>query len=847
LTESLLQPAWLDSQGRRDGRYVIGPLLGQGSMGHVYEAWDTVLARSVALKILQHLDPAAMVRFMHEAQLHARVDSPNICRIYDVDASNGSLRIAMQLVRGTTLEDLAHELNLDEILDLLATVAEAVHGAHRLNLIHRDLKPSNILLQPTEAGGWTPYICDFGLAMAMDGPSVTQPLALTGTPAYMAPEQVRGDRSLVGPATDVYGIGSTLYFTLLGRPPCVSTITSEMLRVKRGRTFPSPRSLEPDLPPALEAILLKCLEPAPGDRYPSTAALAMELRKVRAGLTGGTPAPVRSPTSAEPAAIPWLRRRWPLVASFGCLVCLAGSLPLLARSLQRHQRHQDEAAQIITLEGATLEQGIRNERLLPPHDLRPAEARTRQRMHRLSGRMAAMGSAARGPMGLALGRASLLLEDLPAAQSQLASAWAHGCRTPDTAFLLAQVQIERCLDAQSEAAFQGRPTPPDAATAMAQADRYLELARLQTSQPKEYAEALAAELHGEHLQAAQAARAALEASPWHLESAVLAATSLAHLARERMDAGDPGGAEARYQEAQDLARDALARGPSAPRLYHACTVAGLGLAATALERGSLRPEALEELEHWTDQQLLLDPGRPEAQSDWLQVRGLKALCLLGRGQDPQPVLDRAQHFLWTRTREPRGPELRGDHMVLYWLQAERDAARHEDPAPALAEAMKDAGHTPGQFRDFLGDLLLFQASFQASRGQDPRPAVAELLARFAPAGPESPQLPWRNGERLAKAWLIRARWEGQQKIDPTDSVLQAQALLQRAMQGNPASAAGHALLGQCQVLEAHARPENRDWLLARASEHLRWSRQLNRLDPDQAHLQQLLAGAPERR
>jgi serine/threonine-protein kinase len=844
LAESLLQPAWVDSQGRREGRYVIGPLLGQGSMGHVYEAWDTVLARPVALKVLQHLDPAAMVRFMHEAQLHARVDSPNICRIYDVDASNGSLRIAMQLVRGPTLEDLAAELTLDEILNLLAQVADAVHGAHRLNLIHRDLKPSNILLQPAEQGGWIPFICDFGLAMALDGPSVTQPLAMTGTPAYMAPEQVRGDRSLVGPATDVYGIGSTLYFTLLGRPPCVSTSTGEMLRVKRGRAFPSPRSLEPNLPPALEAVLLKCLEPAPRDRYPSAAVLAEELRRVRTGLAGPEPGGIRHPAPAEPAAVSWLRRRWSLLAGLGLLVGVAGSLPMLARSLQRHQRRQDETAQIIALEGAALEQGIRNERLQPLHDLRPAETRTRERMHKLLARMAIQGTAAQGATGVALGRASLLLEDLPAARTQLEAAWAHGTRTADAALLLAQVQIAHCLDAQSEAAFQGRPDPPAAAAAMAQADRYLGLAQMQTSQPKEYAEALAALLHGDHPHAAQSAQAALETSPWHLESAVLAATSLAQLARERMDAGDAGGAEARYQEALDLARGALTRGPSTPRLYHACAVAGLGLAAAALERGSLRPEALEELERWTDQQLLLDPGRPEAQSDWLQVRSLKAMGLLGRGQDPQPVLDRAQHFLWTRTREPRGPELRADHMVLYWLQAERDAARHEDPAPALTEALKEAGHTPDRFRDFLGDLLLFQASDQASRGQDPRPAVAALQARFAPAGPQSPQLPWRNGELLAKAWLVRARWEGRQKIDPTDSILQAQTLLQRTLRDNPGSAAGHALLGQCQVLEAHARPENRDWLLARATEHLRWSRRLNRLDPDQAHLQQLLAAAP---
>ena len=312
MPESILQPPWLDAQAPREGRYVIGPLLGHGAMGDVFEAWDIVLARPVALKILKHLEPAAMIRFMHEAQLHARLDSPNICRIYDVDATGGTPRIAMQLIRGPNLEDASNDLDLAEIIDIMAQVAEAVHGAHLQNLIHRDIKPSNILLQWNGPGRWIPYLCDFGLAMALDGPSVTQPLAITGTPAYMAPEQVRGDRSLVGPPTDVYGIGSTLYFTLLGRPPCVSTTTGEMLRVKRERRFPSPRSLDPQLPPALERILFRCLEPAPQDRYPSAAALAEALRQFQGTLAG--PA---GPEPAQPGPAGWTRRRRTLALAAG--------------------------------------------------------------------------------------------------------------------------------------------------------------------------------------------------------------------------------------------------------------------------------------------------------------------------------------------------------------------------------------------------------------------------------------------------------------------------------------------------------------------------------------------------
>ena len=834
MAQSILQPPWLEAQGRKEGRYIIGPLLGHGAMGDVHEAWDTVLARPVALKILKHLEPAAMIRFMHEAQLHARVDIPNICRIYDVDADNGTPRIAMQLVRGPTLEDAAQDLRLEELLRILIVVAEAVHGAHQHNLIHRDIKPSNILLQWSESTGWAPFLCDFGLAMALDGPTLTQPLALTGTPAYMAPEQVRGDRALVGPPTDVYGLGSTLYFTLVGRPPCVSTITSEMLRVKRERRFPSPRSLEPEIPPALEAVLLKCMEPDPGDRYASAADLAEALRGVLAPLEGG-PAPA---TALKDRIRAWVSGRRRLVALLTAAVCLASTLPALACYVRRQRLREGEMAQMLALEASSLEQSIRNERLMPAHDLRPADSRTRERMASLRSSTGALGPGAAGPAAFALGRAHFLLGDLPAAKAELDRARAAGFLTPDAAFLMAQVELQTQQSLRDQAAFQGEPPPAGALESTALAAHLLVQARMQTSHPRELGEALDGQLRGNLLQAAQAARAALQANPWDLEAAILGSRCLARLARERLEAGDAGGAEARCREALDMARDALARGQSEPRLHHAACAAALGLAALAMENGTLAPAALADLERDTALALRLDPGNPDAQSDWLQCRALEAMRLLGQGRDPRPALDEALRFYWTRTREPRGLDLRVDHMVLYWLQAEADAVRGEDPGPSLTEALKDMGHAVNRWRDYQGDLLDFKARFEAARGQDPRPTVETVVARFAPADPP------RSGslcEIAAKAWLIRAEWEVRNRIDAQDSIRRAQALLKPALEARPDSARAHALQGLSHVLEARDRPGERAALIASALEHLRRSARLNPADRDLARLHTLMA------
>ena len=813
---------------------MIGPLLGHGAMGDVFEAWDIVLARPVALKILKHLEPAAMIRFMHEAQLHARLDSPNICRIYDVDATGGTPRIAMQLIRGPNLEDASNDLELAEVIDILAQVAEAVHGAHLQNLIHRDIKPSNILLQWNGPGRWIPYLCDFGLAMALDGPSVTQPLAITGTPAYMAPEQVRGDRSLVGPPTDVYGIGSTLYFTLLGRPPCVSTTTGEMLRVKRERRFPSPRSLDPQLPPALERILFRCLEPAPQDRYPSAAALAEALRQFQGTLAG--PA---GPEPAQPGPAGWTRRRRTLALAAG----LVGAVGLLAAgggALRNRQARSAELAQSLAIEGACLEQAISRERMLPPHDLGPADARTRDRLERLQGRRASLGPESAGPAAFALGQAHFLLGNFPLAQVELGEAWAAGLRRPDIAFLLARAHGESYQAACREAAFLGQAPPPKAAEDLAAAERWLGEARLQTSHPRECAEALAAFLRADYPKAAAGAAQALKSNPWHLESALLATRALALAAKAGNDTGDADGSQATYRQAQERARAGLAMAPSDPCLHHAWCTAALGLAAGALERGELTLRGLEELERQAGQALQIDHELPEAQSDWLQVLALKVRCLASLGQDPQPALDQALHFYWTRTREPRTLELRMDHLVLYGLQAQADFARGRNPGPALAEAMRDLGHTASRERDYQGDLLNLKARFEASRGQDPRPTLETVVARFQPLAEQGI---YSAGEIAGRAWLIRAEWELGHALEPAESLQRAQTMLDLALHSRPTAAAAHALLGLCHVLAAKHQPEQRSASLARAREHLRWSRRLNPRDPDLARLQRLLGSA----
>jgi eukaryotic-like serine/threonine-protein kinase len=286
------RPPWA-LEGRRLGRYRLGPSLGRGGMGEVFEAWDTLLSRPVAVKTLNVPHPAAILRFMKEAQLQARVSHPNVCRIFDVEIADSVPVIAMQLVRGPSLYHVAPDLSLEEAVEILATVAQAMHAAHRVNLIHRDLKPSNILMERSPAGAWVPYVADFGLAKDLEDEGLTQTQGVLGTPTYMAPEQRRGEAALVGPQTDIYALGATLCAVLnLDRRNPVRAVNGTT--GSYGETGPLPRWS--GIPRPLRTILRRCLEERPRDRYPTAAALAEDLRRFLDG----------EPLAAEHRG--WLRR-----------------------------------------------------------------------------------------------------------------------------------------------------------------------------------------------------------------------------------------------------------------------------------------------------------------------------------------------------------------------------------------------------------------------------------------------------------------------------------------------------------------------------------------------------------
>ncbi|MHC5211674.1 MAG: serine/threonine-protein kinase [Planctomycetota bacterium] len=372
-------------------QYRIVGELGRGGVGVVYEAYDTHLDRSVALKVLAAHGATRedLARFRREALALARARHPHVTSIHDVGmTSKGRPYFVMDLIRGASLDERLKAIDTPEpetlkradllpdsgrlehmnievrlrvvdgnghaggndagrvagqpagrsavtvseptdpslnpyvaaIVRIGNKVADALDHAHQAGVVHRDVKPANILI---DADG-QPHLVDFGLAFGVGNQTVTRTAAIHGTPLYMSPEQIQGDRGAIGPRTDVYALGVTLYHALALQPPFKGDSSSVLFSRIEHSNPPSLRALNPAVPITLQAVIMKAMERRPERRYVSAAALRDEL----AAVLDGRPVEARPPGPWRRAG-DWLARHPAAVASSGMLLLLAGAVATL--------------------------------------------------------------------------------------------------------------------------------------------------------------------------------------------------------------------------------------------------------------------------------------------------------------------------------------------------------------------------------------------------------------------------------------------------------------------------------------------------------------------------------------
>ncbi|MHC4072078.1 MAG: serine/threonine protein kinase, partial [Planctomycetota bacterium] len=276
--------------GRIIDSFELVEIIGRGGMGVVYLAHDTKLDRSVAVKTMPaelQASPTARTRFVHEAQLLASLSHPNIGVIYDIiEQTEGIAYLILEYVPGKTLAERIAKgpLKLPEALTMALQIAEAVAAAHEHNVIHRDLKPGNIKITPDGRV----KVLDFGLAKAVDGRSsekpttVTQPGHVVGTPAYMSPEQARGQAT--DTRSDIWSFGCVLYEMLTGKVPFKGETVSDTVANILDHD-PDWEILPQEAGSQVRKVLHKCLEKDPGSRYQSAAQIHQDLCSYQAALS----------------------------------------------------------------------------------------------------------------------------------------------------------------------------------------------------------------------------------------------------------------------------------------------------------------------------------------------------------------------------------------------------------------------------------------------------------------------------------------------------------------------------------------------------------------------------------
>jgi serine/threonine protein kinase len=279
------------------GGYQIRALLGSGGMASVYKGYDSALDREVAIKVISTANQPDdfVARFQREARLAASLRHANIVQIYHFGGQQNIVYMVQELLPGPTLEQQMRgrrRLASERVLAIIEQLASSLDYAHGQGVIHRDIKPSNALYNANSQL----VLTDFGIARSITDPAqtTTDPGMVMGTPGYLAPEQAISSVALT-PTCDIYALGALLFELLTGRLPFEADTAMGVILKHLYDQPPRPSTLRPDLPGALDAVVLRAMQKEPADRYPSAGALAKALRAAWASASA-------APKSARPSA-----------------------------------------------------------------------------------------------------------------------------------------------------------------------------------------------------------------------------------------------------------------------------------------------------------------------------------------------------------------------------------------------------------------------------------------------------------------------------------------------------------------------------------------------------------------
>lgn len=554
------------------GRYEDIRFLGEGGMGTVYRARDPRLGRVVAVKLLKGDNADLWQRFVAEARAQASIQHENVCHIYDAGEFDGEPFIAMQYIDGETLSKLKDKLTLEQLIRMMRQISLAVHEAHRLGIIHRDIKPGNVLCEKLPDGTYKPYIMDFGLAREVEGKGQTQTGAVIGTPAYMPPEQAKGDVRAMDRRSDVYSLGATLYDVIAGRPPFVAENSWSLLMAVAYEEPPTLGKVKIGVPIDLETIVTKAIEREPGRRYESAKALAEDLQR----YLDGDPILARRSSLGYVVWKKAKKNKWLTALA----VTLLASAVVLAGVWVRARRQAADQARLAQQLGEgvkEMELFLRAAYELPVHDVERERDIVRERLTDIEFRMRLAGKAGEGSGNYALGRGYWSLGNPAKAREHLEKASAAGYGSADLEYALGLAYGElfrRAVDDTKRITNEDEKKKKIAELEKQYRDPalvHLRAAIAARIEVPAYAEGLIALYEGKNDEALAKAKIAFERAPWMYEAKKLEGDALyAEGSKYRHDAAfDYDKMKSYFDPAAEAYRMAADMGRSDPETHRA--------------------------------------------------------------------------------------------------------------------------------------------------------------------------------------------------------------------------------------------------------------------------------------
>jgi serine/threonine-protein kinase len=744
-------------------------------MGKVFLAYDPILGREVALKLILGGDSDLAARMLREARSQSRIEHPNVCRIFEAGQWEGRPYIVMPYIKGKTLDALAPGLSREQLVLLYSTLCEGLHEAHRMGLVHRDIKPQNILVEETEAGTWKPYIMDFGLVRDDTEPQMTATGLIMGTPAFMSPEQARGDGRVLDRRADVYSLGASLYQNLVGQAPFEGQPMDIVLKVLT-EAPPSPRSLRPDIPKDLETIVNRAMEKVPDHRYPTARALGEDLIRFLNGESL-----VAKAVSRRERMWRWAKRN-PRLATASALVVLLG-MGTIAQGVYSIVRLRRQAQIVLHfgIAAERMENHLRTATLRPYHDTSIERQVVVRQLAALEEEMGRRGALAIGPGHFALGKGYAALGDFRQARRHFQAAWDADFQTPEVSHHLGRtlakiVQMELLgLTGKAREATLTHLNP----TLRLPAIQHLKRGQEANPMAGALALGLLAHLENQLDEALRQATVAQGLSTWNDEGWRLEGDTWLEKSRQAYQAD-------RFPEASEGVAKALAAFNRAVEVAPSSALAYAGLGEVfrqklnlEIEAGTPRTTSMEAGLAACEQASFLDAASPQPYS----ALGKLLLRWADTTTNPDPsfsarerqeTLERALESLKTAAALESTAEAHANLVWAYGLQVENQLKQGLDPDKAYQGAVREAGAAfklqPDNARaiHWLSVACEPYVDHLEKRGIDSVPSLRIILKHLEEAFLNHPTGEWAR--RITSLNLSIAQQEASRNLDPRGSL-----------------------------------------------------------------------------